>query len=73
MDHITYREAIKRLGLSQGQAASLFGVDARTSRRWALGEKPVPHAVALCLLLMVSYDVPVAEAIALIGDGSESG
>lgn len=70
MDHLTYREAIKRLGLSQGQAAELFGVDARTSRRWALGEKPVPRAVALCLLLMVSYDVPVAEAAALISSAN---
>jgi transcriptional regulator with XRE-family HTH domain len=66
MDHPTYREAIKRLGLSQGQAATLFGVDARTGRRWALGEKPVPRAVALCLLLMVSYDVSPVEAMALV-------
>jgi len=66
MDHPTYREAIKRLGLSQGQAAALFGVDARTGRRWALGEKPVPRAVSLCLLLMLSRDISASEAVVLI-------
>jgi DNA-binding transcriptional regulator YiaG len=37
-----YREAIAELGLSQGAAARLLGVDARTSRRWAIGERDVP-------------------------------
>lgn len=44
-----YRTSIERLGLSQVGASRLFGVDPRTSRRWALGELPVPRAVALCL------------------------
>jgi DNA-binding transcriptional regulator YiaG len=37
-----YRQAIERLGLSQVAAARLLGVDARTSRRWASGERDVP-------------------------------
>lgn len=37
-----YRSAIERLGLSQVAAAKLLGVDARTSRRWANGERDVP-------------------------------
>ena len=45
MDLTEYRAAIARLGLTQGGAARLVGVDARTSRRWALGEVPVPGAV----------------------------
>ena len=45
MDSTAYRTAIARLGLSQGGAARLVGVDARTSRRWALAEIPVPGAV----------------------------
>lgn len=57
-----YRAAIKALDLSQVGAARLFGVDPRTSRRWALGEVAVPRTVALCLRLMVSYDVTPAEA-----------
>jgi DNA-binding transcriptional regulator YiaG len=37
-----YRAAIETLGLSQVAAAKLLGVDARTSRRWASGERDVP-------------------------------
>jgi DNA-binding transcriptional regulator YiaG len=37
-----YREAIERLGLSQVGAARLLGIDERTSRRWAIGERDVP-------------------------------
>ena len=37
-----YRKAIERLGLSQVAAARLLGVDARTSRRWATGERELP-------------------------------
>jgi DNA-binding transcriptional regulator YiaG len=37
-----YREAIERLDLSQVGAARLLGVDERTSRRWAIGERPIP-------------------------------
>lgn len=57
-----YRAALEALDLTQVGAARLFGVDPRTSRRWALGEADVPRTVALCLRLMVSYDVTVAEA-----------
>lgn len=37
-----YREAIETLGLTQGGAARLLGVDERTSRRWACGERDIP-------------------------------
>lgn len=37
-----YREAIDSLGLSQVGAARLLGVDERTSRRWANGERDIP-------------------------------
>lgn len=37
-----YRDAIERLGLSQVAAARLLGVDDRTSRRWAIGERDIP-------------------------------
>lgn len=41
-----YRSAIEKLGLSQVEAARLLGVDERTSRRWACGERDVsPPAV----------------------------
>ena len=37
-----YRDAIAQLDLSQAAAARLIGVDERTSRRWATGERDVP-------------------------------
>lgn len=62
-----YREIIKALDLSQVGAARLFGVDPRTSRRWALGEQPIPRAVAMCLRMMVSHGVSAAEAQSMAG------
>lgn len=37
-----YREVLENLGLTQGGGARLLGVDERTSRRWANGERDVP-------------------------------
>lgn len=37
-----YREALEALGLTQVGGARLLGVDERTSRRWACGERDVP-------------------------------
>ena len=45
MDATAYRSQIARLGLTQEQAARLLGVNARTSRRWALDERAIPGAV----------------------------
>lgn len=42
MTHDEYRDAIDSLGLSQVGAARLLGVDERTSRRWANGERDIP-------------------------------
>lgn len=41
-----FREIIAALGLSQTAAAGLLGVDARTARRWANGERDVPEPAA---------------------------
>jgi DNA-binding transcriptional regulator YdaS (Cro superfamily) len=41
-----YRDAIERLGLNQTTMARLLGIDARTSRRYALGECNVPPHTA---------------------------
>jgi transcriptional regulator with XRE-family HTH domain len=52
-----YRAAIKRLGLSQAQAAAFLGVSPRTSQGWALGEYPVPLVVDRLLSLMVRLNL----------------
>jgi hypothetical protein len=56
-----YRDALSCLGLSQVGAAQMFGVNERTSRRWALGESAVPKLVALVLYLMVRFKVRLAD------------
>lgn len=53
MTPLQYRAAIKKLGLSQRQAATFLGVGERTSRRYAAGDFDIPEATAKLLRLMV--------------------
>ena len=41
-----YRAAIERLELTQAAAAKVLGVNPRTSRKWANGERPVDETAA---------------------------
>jgi DNA-binding transcriptional regulator YiaG len=50
-----YRTAIAKLGLSQVKAALFLGVSPRQSRRWALGESPIPEGYAMLLRLMIRH------------------
>jgi hypothetical protein len=52
-----YRSAIEKLGLSQVRAAAFLGVSPRTSQGYALGEYPVPEAIAKLLRLMVRLNL----------------
>ena len=47
-----FRAALASLGLSQVAAAAALEVDARTVRRWALGERAIPGPVRVALRLM---------------------
>ncbi len=49
-----FRAALARLKLSQLGAARLFHVDARTVRRWALGERAIPGSIAILLHLLLA-------------------
>lgn len=49
-----YRAAIEQLGLSQIAAAKLLGVDERTSRRWANGERDVPAPAVRFLQYLIA-------------------
>jgi DNA-binding transcriptional regulator YiaG len=49
-----YRAAIEKLGLSQVAAARLLGVDGRTSRRWANGERDVPAPAVRFLRYLIA-------------------
>lgn len=48
-----YKKAIKALGLSQQRAGEWLGISPRASQGYALGEYPVPEAIAKLLRLMV--------------------
>jgi hypothetical protein len=56
-----YRTAIAKLGLSQRGAAAFLKIDERTSRRWALGESPIPEGYAMLLRLMVRLNLTPVE------------
>lgn len=51
-----YRAAIEHLGLSQVAAARLLGVDDRTSRRWASGDREVPPPAERFLRYLIATD-----------------
>jgi hypothetical protein len=48
-----YRAILEALRLSQVAAAKVLGIADRTSRAYALGERPVPEPVALALRLLM--------------------
>jgi DNA-binding transcriptional regulator YiaG len=50
-----YRRVIEALDLSQVKAGKFLGVDARTSRKWALSERPIATAAATLLRYMVRH------------------
>lgn len=51
-----FKTARKKLGLTQGQIAKLWGMGengGRTVRRWESGERPVNPVAAYCINLML--------------------
>jgi DNA-binding transcriptional regulator YiaG len=58
-----YRTAIEKLGLSRVAAAKLLGVDARTSRRWASGERDVSAPAQRFLQYLIATGKTGAKAI----------
>ena len=59
-----YRKHIEQLGMTQRGAARFFGINDRTSRRFAL-EGEVPFVIELLLRVMVKYGVAPDEAFQL--------
>jgi DNA-binding transcriptional regulator YiaG len=62
-----YREAIESLGLSQIAAARLLGVDARTSRRWASGERDIPPPAVRFLRYLIATKKTGEQAMRVLG------
>lgn len=62
-----YRETIETLGLTQSGAARLLGVDERTSRRWALGERDIPPPAERFLRYLVATKRTGEQAMKVLG------
>ena len=62
-----YRQLYESFDLSQVRMARFLGVDARTSRRWALSEKLMPYDAAMLLELMHKHKITPDEARELAG------
>jgi hypothetical protein len=56
-----FRAALDRLGLTQSGAAKLFRVDERTARRWSLGEREIPPAMAILVNQLVAGRIRVED------------
>lgn len=65
-----YREVIGKLGLSQVAAAELLGVDARTSRRWANGERDVPAPAVRFLQYLIATGKTGDKAMKILNKSS---
>ena len=63
-----YRLAIETLGLSQIAAARLLGVDPRTSRKWACGERDVPQPAVRFLRYLIATGKTGAYASRILGE-----
>ena len=48
------RETLNSLGLTQAEAARLFGFEQRSSRRWVSGKRDVPYFLVIMLRMMAS-------------------
>jgi DNA-binding transcriptional regulator YiaG len=62
-----YRKTIDKLGLTQGGAARLLGVDERTSRRWANGERDIPPPAQRFLRYLIATKRSGNYAMKLLG------
>jgi len=63
-----FREIIRKLGLSQIAAARLLGVNARTSRRWASGERDIPPPAVRFLRYLIATKKTGEQAMRVLGD-----
>lgn len=64
-----YRDAIEALGMGPLEAARLFQINSRTSRRFSSGEYPVSWEIELLLNIMVAKGISIDEIV----DATECG
>lgn len=61
-----YRRAIAALDLTQERAAELLGVNPRTSRKWANGERAIPPPACRFLLFLIEAQIPAERVMLLL-------
>lgn len=61
-----YRTILAEIGLTQSGAARLLGVDPRTSRKWACGERDIPEPAARFLRLILAAKISPERAMKLL-------
>lgn len=66
MSSAEYRVCLARMEMTQGAAGKLLGVDARTSRKWANGEREVPPTAARLLRYLIAAGVTPEEFAAAL-------
>jgi hypothetical protein len=54
MEKEEYRLALAKLGWTQKEAAWELGFHERTSRKYALGESPIPETVAILMRIRLA-------------------
>lgn len=60
-----FRDAEEHFGLEKQEFASLLGVDARTARRWRIGERAISKTAARLITLMRHTKMTGADLVAL--------
>jgi DNA-binding transcriptional regulator YiaG len=66
MTNHEYRDLLTALGLTQAGAARLLGVDERTSRRWAAGERDIPPPAARFLRFLLEAKISPDRVLKLL-------
>lgn len=66
-----YRAALEALGLTQAGGARLLGVDARTSRKWATGERELPPTAARFLRFLMAAQIKPEAVLQALGEAAE--
>jgi hypothetical protein len=61
MTSAQFNTALRRLDLTQAGAARLLGVDGRTTRYWAAGDRAIPESIAILLRLLVAGKITIQD------------
>lgn len=65
-----YRRVIADLDLTQEGAAELLGVNPRTSRKWANGERAIPPPARRFLLFLLAADIKPSHVLRTLSEKS---